>query len=285
MKTIDTLIEDIYALFDGKHIFDTDSDKKFAQKFTEQVLSRMSPKEDREFTLRMSNIGDTCERKLWYECNEPEGIEPLGNDVRLKFLFGDMYEEFLLFLAEEAGHTVEGRQDEVDVYGVKGHRDAVIDGVLVDVKSASGFGFKKFKEHALLYDDSFGYIPQLMMYLEGAQDDDIVTEKNRAAFFVVDKSTGEITLDFYDKTDPGVGWEKYVQNKRDMLSSATPPDRLQPVPQNADNPKGNKKIQIKCEYCWLKDHCWKGVARKFQYSKYVAYLPEVVKTPRVPEII
>ena len=88
-------------------------------------------------TLRLSNIGTECHRKLWFSIREPQAAEPLPRAARFKFLFGDILEELLLFLAEEAGHSVEGRQTTLSVNGVEGHRDAIIDGRLVDVKSAS----------------------------------------------------------------------------------------------------------------------------------------------------
>ena len=42
--------------------------------------------------------------------------------------------------------------------------DCKIDGVLTDVKSTSSFGFKKFKEATLAFDDPFGYIDQIKAY-------------------------------------------------------------------------------------------------------------------------
>ena len=83
----------------------------------------------------MSSIGQPCERKLYYEVNSPEDAEELRPEVYMKFLFGDLTELLLLFLAEASGHTVEGTQDEQDIVGIKGHRDAVIDGTLVHVSS------------------------------------------------------------------------------------------------------------------------------------------------------
>jgi hypothetical protein len=41
----------------------------------------------------------------------------------------------------------------------------VIDGVTVDVKSASKYGFEKFLKHNLREDDPFGYISQLSSYV------------------------------------------------------------------------------------------------------------------------
>ena len=42
--------------------------------------------------------------------------------------------------------------------------DCKIDGIVTDVKSASSFGFKKFKDGQLAIDDPFGYIDQIKAY-------------------------------------------------------------------------------------------------------------------------
>ena len=76
-----------------------------------------------------------------------------------------MIEELVLSLAKASGHKVEGEQSKLNVHGVKGHRDAVIDGMTVDVKSCSSYAYKKFKEGKLKDDDPFGYISQLSSYV------------------------------------------------------------------------------------------------------------------------
>ena len=51
----------------------------------------------------------------------------------------------MLLFARMAGHDVTEEQKELELDGVKGHKDATIDGWVCDIKSASSFGFKKFK--------------------------------------------------------------------------------------------------------------------------------------------
>ena len=70
--------------------------------------------------------------------------------------------------------------------GIKGSMDCKIDGILCDVKSTSTYGFKKFKENRLEYDDPFGYIDQLSGYgqAEGADE---------AMFLAMDKQNGHLT--------------------------------------------------------------------------------------------
>ena len=75
-------------------------------------------------------------------------------------------------------------QKEVSVNGIKGHQDCMIDGVLVDCKSASGRSFEKFSNNKLHTDDPFGYIAQISAYAEGNGVDE-------AAFLVIDKQHGE----------------------------------------------------------------------------------------------
>ena len=80
----------------------------------------------------MSSLGAKCSRQLWHKKYNPEEVEKLPYHVKLKYLFGHILEHLLLFLAREAGHTVEGEQQTLEINGVIGHRDALIDGVQTD---------------------------------------------------------------------------------------------------------------------------------------------------------
>lgn len=279
-KTIDTLVEDIEkVLVDG---IDGDNDElitKFGLTLA-SVISKRLIREERKPTLRFSNIGQPCDRKLWYELNEPEKAEPLRPETYMKFLYGDIIEELILFLAELAGHEVKGRQDEQEISGIKGHRDGVIDGTLVDVKSASSYSFKKFKEGKLKEDDAFGYIPQILSYLEAGQNDPKVQDKDKAAFLVVDKTLGHFTLDFH-RRDPDINWSELYNQKKEMVKQENPPERcFEPEPFGKS---GNLKLGTNCSYCPFKRHCWPEV-RTFLYSYGPVHLVEVVNEPAVPEI-
>lgn len=277
MKNIKTLIPDIHRVFEEPHDFAPDRIDKFSKTLANIIAEKIN-KGDAKPTLRMSNIGSPCSRELWYKMNTPEDAEKLPPEVRVKFLFGDILEALLLFLAEEAGHTVEGQQDEVELNGVKGHRDAIIDGVLVDAKSASSYSFKKFKEHLTYDQDGFGYIDQLQSYLQASQDDPLLQTKDEAAFLVIDKTLGHITLDRHkrNKTD----YKKVVEQRRDMITHPEPPERpYQDVPMGA---KGNRKLDTKCGYCSFKNKCWPGL-RTFYYANGPEFLTVVKETPRVEE--
>lgn len=280
-KKIDSLVADIYeTLKNGIDLSDRpELVDKYSDQFKELLVTRLKKREPRKGTLRMSSIGQPCERKLYYEVNSPEDAEELRPEVYMKFLFGDLTELLLLFLAEASGHTVEGTQDEQDIVGIKGHRDAVIDGTLVDVKSASTYSFKKFQEGKLSEDDPFGYVIQLQSYLHAGQTDDKVKDKSRAAFLVVDKTLGHVCLDFHDYQK--LPMEAIYERKKDIVSSEElPVRRFSPVPEGKS---GNEKIPMNCSYCPFKHSCYEGL-RTFLYSTGPVHLSKVVKEPNVPEI-
>lgn len=232
--------------------------------------------------LRMSNIGTPCERKLYYSVNYPGLAEPLPPSARLQFLIGDISEEVLLSVAEQTpGHEVTGRQDTLVLHGVSGHRDAVIDGVTVDVKSTSPYQFEKFKNHTVEKDDPFGYIAQLNMYREAGRDDPLVKVKGEAAFLALNKVNGKLVLDRYKSS--GVDYERLVAEKKDMLAREEPPRRaFMPEP---DGKSGNMKLGVACSYCPFKEECWKSAnggrgLRKFAYSDGPRFLTTVVREPK-----
>ena len=229
----------------------------------------------------MSNLGTPCTRKLWYQVNQPDDAEPLRPDTRLKFLYGDILESLLLSLAKAAGHDVWGEQDELSVAGIKGHRDAVIDGYTVDVKSASGFGFNKFEQNNLRSDDPFGYISQLSSYVyAGHQRDPDKVHPTIGAFLVVDKQSGKLCLDVYDLSEEVKGKEEEAEFLKTMTSMPNPPARaFSPVP---DGTSGNMKLGTNCSYCQFKKTCWPQV-RTFLYAK-PRFLTEVARIPNVPEV-
>ena len=108
-------------------------------------------------TIRMSNIGRD-DRYLWNVVNNPGVAEELTPNTHVKFMYGHLIEELLLFLTRLAGHEVTDEQKKCEVNGVTGSMDCKIDGVVTDIKSVSTFGFKKFKDGSLAYDDPFGYV-------------------------------------------------------------------------------------------------------------------------------
>lgn len=276
-KSIDTLVEDIYNLFGSTpHKVSEKNAEEFGSSLSKLISYRMG--ERQAPSLRLSNLGSKCKRQLWYSINTPEAGEELPPWVRIKFLFGDIVEHLMLFLAKEAGHKVEGEQAELKVGDVVGHRDAVIDGRVVDVKSASSFSFKKFETHGLKDDDPFGYITQLSSYVHASSDDPLVTEKDVGSFLAVDKQLGYITLDTYPVEDQDL--ERTIKETQELLRSPSPPSRAyEPVPEGKS---GNLKLGTACSYCSFKRTCFPEL-REFRYSTGPVYLTKVVREPRVSE--
>jgi hypothetical protein len=276
MKSVDTLVEDIYHLVSNPQGFSPDNVRSFGESLATRLSYRLS--EDRQSgELRASNIGKPCNRQLWYDVHCHDEREPLPPAARLKFLFGDILEELLLFLGKEAGHDVRHEQAEVTINGVKGHIDGIIDGRLVDCKSASTYAFEKFKEHRLASDDPFGYIDQLGFYLDGANDR--LVDKDVGSFLAIDKTLGNITLDTYAK--PNKNYAIVVEQKKEMLAQPEPPERAfqdQPFQKS-----GNKKLGVACSYCPFKFKCWSGL-RVFQYANKPIFLTHVAREPKVSEV-
>lgn len=280
-KTYKTLKEDIYHVVttgEGwtKEIsewFQHDAAKSLERQFGGRGVERKGG-------LRASNLGTKCNRKLWYTVNSTIKPQPLSASTLNKFIFGDLTESYILALAKAAGHRVEGLQGTVDVCGIRGSRDCIIDGMLFDVKSASSFGFKKFKEHGLREDDPFAYISQLSTYLYGSRDDPLLKYKTEAGFLAFDKQHGHVVVDVYDLSEELAGKEAEVQSKKDAVAQKEPPERIADaeVPQYKTN-NGNMKLNTNCSYCDFKNVCWPEL-RTFLYSSGPVYLTKVVKEPR-----
>lgn len=283
VKSIQTLVPDIYNLLSEGTNINEDNLKEFSRKLEDTLRRRLSKDKDGNNVLRMSNIGMPCQRELWYRINKPDEAEPLPPWVVFKFLYGDILELLVSFLSKEAGHKVEGEQDEMDLHGLKGHRDGVVDGVLVDFKSANSRGFVKFRDHKLDTDDPFGYIDQLNAYLAASARDEKVKVKGEAAFVAIDKELGHLVLDTY-KARKDVDYEKVISRKRAMLAEPNPPNR--PYFPKPEGKSGNMILDTKCSYCPFKSLCWadanggRGLI-EYHYSTGPKYFTKIVREPNV----
>ncbi len=276
MPDINTLVDDIYSLFDPNktHVADEDNLSQFADNLKQTLRVRLGGREAVSDPLRFSSLGKG-DRQLWYMAQGGPG-EEMRAETYFKFLIGDILESVLLFLAKESGHTVEREQEELEVDGVLGHIDAVIDGVVVDVKTASPFGFKKFEDGTLLENDPFGYVKQLSGYAT------VLTPGQGAAFLAYDKVSGKLCL---SKLSASIVADNNpydrIKHLKEVVASALPPQRCyQPVP---DGKSGNMKLGTECSYCSFKAQCHPTL-RTFIYSTGPRFLTTVAKTPDVYEV-
>jgi len=284
-KTIDTLVEDIYEVVKGNGGWDATVSQFFKEELDDALKSRFNrpkPTSGAPFkgTLRMSNIGTQCRRKLWYSVNVPVTQQQFGGAKLLSFLYGDILEVLLISLAKAAGHEVWGEQDEFIVDGIKGHRDCVIDGVTIDIKTASNYSFKnKFLVGLTEDKDDFGYLSQLSSYVYADQDPRV--SDTEGAFLVIDKSTGELVLDRHDLSDYVKDKLNEFQYVRGMTQSNLPPNRV--YTDNPEGKAGNRVLSPPCSFCEYKETCW-GNLRVFDYFNGPKYFTKVTKLPKVPEI-
>lgn len=273
-KTIDTLVADIYGMFDGDHFpHDPQEFVKFGKNVEELFHDRFNTVRGKP-TLRMSNIGRP-DRQLWFDINGEGEKEKLLPQTLIKFAYGDMVEQMILLYAKMAGHEVTQEQAEVEVDGILGHIDAVIDGVLVDVKSASTFSFQKFESGALFLpgNDPFGYVAQLAGYIEA------VNPGGRGGFLAVDKTLGKICFCEIprDVLQQYAVRERIAHIKAVVSLPDLPPRCYPDVP---DGKSGNMKLGTGCSYCQHKFSCWADL-KTYYYSTGPRYLTKVVREPRV----
>jgi len=268
-KKIDTLVDDIYNVFDGDvtvpHGLAEDFGVSLGHMVVERVTGKYIPR------LRLSNLGKPCRRQLWYSINTPELASKLNGWTKVKFLIGDITEAVILLLARLAGHKVTDEQREVEINGVLGHLDAMVDGELVDVKSASPYSFKKFEDGLKPEQDAFGYLSQLGSY--GA-----ATGRKRGHFLAVDKVLGHLCLDTHEL--PEVDYAQRVDETNAMLASNSPPPRQ--FDDEPDGKSGNRKLGVACSYCEFHDTCWPGL-QTYAYSSGPRFLTKVVRAPKVEQ--
>ena len=286
MKRVEDVVQDIYALMESRDADPSVDVEAEIEKFGESVKALMRTefgrkKREDNRKLRLSNIGRT-DRYLWNHFNGTEG-EELQPHTYVKFMYGHLIEEMLLFLTRMAGHSVTDEQKVCNVEGVVGHMDCKIDGVVTDVKSASSFGFKKFKDGTLAYDDPFGYIDQIKAYAHSEGETEF-------GWLAMDKANGHLTYLKYDLTDTEA--PVYEALKGDIVDRVKHVKKLveqpepaewcyQPIP---DGKSGNSKLSTGCSYCQFKDHCYPNL-RVFAYSYGPKYLVDVVKEPKVQEVM
>jgi len=286
MKTVHTLVDDIYSLVKTKRPEKGVDAEAEIENFGEAVKDLMR----KEFTnrggfdarkLRMSNIGRD-DRYLWNHYNNVGPKEPMQPHNLVKFLYGHLIEEMLLLLVRLSGHTVTHEQAQAEVEGIVGSMDCKIDGVLTDVKSTSSYGFKKFKDATLAFDDPFGYIAQIKGYAKSEGDKEV-------GWLAMDKQNGHLTYLKYDLEDTQAPVYEVLKEDiverihyiKEVVERKEPPALCNdPVP---DGKSGNMKLPIGCSYCHFKHACYPEL-RTFLYSTGPRYLTEVANEPKVQEV-
>ena len=287
-KNLDTLVEDIYSTIG---VLSAGEKIKIPKKLIEELgvdiascvqewATPVKRNKATTQTLRMSNIGKP-ERQLWYDMHEEKDEDSeLQPSTFIKFLYGDILEVLLIFFIKLAGHRVTAEQKAVSVKGIKGHMDCKIDGEVVDIKTASGYSFRKFREGTLAEQDTFGYMAQLAGYEEAEKT-------NGGGFLAFNKETGELALFRPQDLDkPNI--KSKIDRVKKIIKSDSPPDYcFTAVPEGQS---GNMKLPRECTFCPYKFTCrassndGKGL-RVFKYAKGPVYFTKIVKEPNVEELL
>ena len=294
-KVVTDIEKDIYTVLDSG--LDHEPSPELAAEYAMRIGGEMAKATRPRSTERVmgklwaSDLGETCNRKTYYKFNEADKADPLMGHTKFKFLYGNILEEAVLYMAEEAGHRVEYQQDRVEyehdgMWTVSGRIDAVIDDVLVDVKTTSSYGYKKYEKEGLTSaNDSFGYLYQLGFYYAFL---DAPIMANEAGFVWIDKQNGHILYnEVYEHLPTKQDVEMRTQTKIKAATATEEPMRqFSAIPEGTS---GNMKLAIKCSYCDFKKHCWRDAnggkgLRTFLYSYGPQHLTEVKREPRVLEV-
>lgn len=277
MPTINTLIQDVYSVLEVRDgTFCGETVDVLSTSITSRLLHQLGEghRGERKATLRLSGMGPKCPCALWYSINKPELAERIPPWVECKFAFGNILEAFGIALCKAAGHTVTGEQDELWVDGVCGHRDAVVDGCVVDFKSCSSRMFEKFSKQSIAYDDPFGYLDQVDGYLVGSLNDPLVTVKDKGYIFAIDKTLGHCCLYEHKVREESI--RARIKQFKEIVSLPEPPScRCGTQP---DGESGNIKLDTKASYGSFKYCCFPKL-RTFLYANGPRYFTEVKRKP------
>jgi hypothetical protein len=276
-KQITTLVRDIY---DG---LSKPTSQEFRQRVSEGVATRLASQlrhyQDKG-GQRLSKVGPMCPRAYWYSVHRPNCAETPPPWALFKFQYGHVIEALAIAHAKEAGHEVAGEQDELTFLGVRGHRDCVIDGCTVDVKSCSSYQLEKFKKGTISEADDFGYLDQLDAYVCGTSvEDPYCKVLDRGYILAIDKTLGHLVL-YEHKVRP----ERIEERIRSLTSIAnrdSPPTCE--CGTRPDGASGNIALDVKASYSAFKHQCFPTL-RTFLYATGPKYLCHVVRVPEVPEI-
>lgn len=281
MAQINTLVQDIYTLIQTKGWMTDELAATLSDNIRIRFSSRFGPSGGDTIrpTLRLSRMGPSCPRALWYSIHRSDLAETIPPWATIKYTFGDVLEALAICYAKAAGHEVTGEQDELVLDGVVGHRDCVIDGCVVDVKSTSSRGFIKFKHKTLYQDDSFGYLDQLDGYVTASLNDPLVRVKDRGYILAIDKQLGHMAL-YEHHIRPEHIRNRIASSKQICGLESPPPCSCGTV---QEGKAGNLRLDVKASYSPYKHCCFPGL-RTFAYSTGPVDLVKVVRLPDVPEI-
>jgi hypothetical protein len=288
MKSLVNLPADIYKLFDRGVTYTPDPSNlaTFSTGMNGSITSAMKARDNKREHGKMwfSDLGEKCDRKTWYKWNRPDLAETLPGYASFKFLYGSTLEELVLLLAREAGHDVQHVQSRVEYklpsgWVISGRIDAVVDGVLCDVKSTSSYGYTKYVGEGIQSEnDSFGYRYQLSGYHQLGTED--TWRAHDPAFLFIDKQNGHIGVVPISPI-PKEEILSVAENISTVSNASTVINIDRGYGTKPIGKSGNEGLGVECSYCPFKWECWPGL-QGYAYSTGPVYLTKVVRPPAVP---
>lgn len=272
MTSIRTLIPDIQELIRRDDGWFHD---QLAEELAKGIQFQFNRREHDKKSLSISRLGTQCPKHLWHSVHTPELAQPLRPSTKLMFKYGHVVEQLAISLIKAAGHDVVGEQDELHANGVVGHRDAVVDGCILDVKSSSTRGMDKFRDGSIKLDDEFGYLCQLDGYLYASLDDPLVKVKDRAYLLAIDKQLGNMVL--YEHKFRQQYIEDRIQRLTGFLLRSEPPE-CECVTKPSGN-SGNIVLGTRASYSPFKHVCFPGLRTFIYAGGKPQYFTKVVKRP------
>lgn len=296
-RKIDTLIQDIYDLLAATNtemVLDEAKLESLGKRMAAHVWQEVKDPDRSERApneVYVTQLTSNCPRRRWYEHHKDKDTtlpkEKITGQNRFKFVYGDLIEEAVLHFAELAGHTVEYRQERLemlmqrgaDTYKIVGRIDAIIDGVLVDVKSMESFSFDRFKGGT--YDDKWGYGNQLYCYRSMLSNDKRYPTVKDSMIFAINKLNGRMHL---GHMPPTAGFD--ISSA--LLDCVNKSKKAVVANQQTDARGGTVSLDTMCAYCPFKVDCYqnRGGIQVYAYSEGPRFIVagETTKAPKVPEI-
>lgn len=253
--------------------------EEFGERCKDALKKHVSELREREFTLRMSNIGRPLRNLM---LDKEHGYKPVSADFILKMLYGSLYEALTIVLLKGAGVGVSSLDGQVSLEiantVVNGMYDVVIDDKVYDIKTASPYSFdKKFVSwETLAFSDDFGYLGQGFGYAKAA-------ELKFGGWIVINKVTGQLkVVEIPDDIHDGL-MEKHLKEvayKINHINKNFPMPACTGTVEETyyKKPTGNVVLGGSCRFCSHKEKCHPTIqympskAGKSESPKYVHYI-------------
>lgn len=244
---------------------------KIGEDVRDAVIRQFDNNQRRVFRLRMSNIGKPyCQ--LWFEKNKPDEALPRPNTFAIAMLIGDIVEAVLKGLMTEAGIEY-GDSDnvvlDIETGKISGSYDMVLDGAVVDIKSASDWSYKnKFESYeSLKNSDAFGYVGQLAGYAKAAG-------LLPGGWLVLNKSTGDFK---YVPAELDIDTElTKLKETHDKLEKNEFERCFEPIAETFNRKEtGNTILPKECSFCDFRKSCWPNLIER----------PSVMSKAKEPRLV